>query len=222
MDGWNSLRAVLNRLDTMFNAFSHTIVLENVYNPKVQYNVVPFLSTSFNGLPWFSSPHPSCSSRYPHAEVCACAARKPHFSHRVGIHTIARNCQTRLPVLEDVSGCCFGDNASLWRIRSVRWCWTRTHACHGLYIHWGVLTINWVCVSNENMTRRLLFIVFKQRYHLGTDIKSPLLGVHEYIVEELSGEFVAVFINLELLLSTDPARLTKNVCTVSYILFLVN
>lgn len=72
------------------------------------------------------------------------------------------------------------------------------------------------------MTRRLLFIVFKQRYHLGTDIKSPLLGVHEYIVEELSGEFVAVFINLELLLSTDPARLTKNVCTVSYILFLVN
>lgn len=31
-----------------------------------------------------------------------------------------------------------------------------------------------------------------------------LLGVHEYIVEDLSGEFEAVFISLELLLSTEP------------------
>lgn len=31
--------------------------------------------------------------------------------------------------------------------------------------------------------------------------------MHEYIVEELSGEFVAVFINL--LLSTEPAILSK-------------
>lgn len=33
--------------------------------------------------------------------------------------------------------------------------------------------------------------------------------MHEYIVEDLSGEFEAVFINLELVLSIEPARLTE-------------
>lgn len=52
--------------------------------------------------------------------------------------------------------------------------------------------------------------------------KSPLLGVHEYIVEDLSGEFEAVFINLELMLSAEPARLTRK-CKYHFVYsFLVN
>lgn len=46
--------------------------------------------------------------------------------------------------------------------------------------------------------------------------------MHENIVEDLSGEFEAVFINLELLLSAEPARLTGK-CMYNFIYsFLMN